>query len=69
MVHSTQQELFIADFDRCSGELSNPKIVNIPTDSTGIPNAAPQYIMDSVIGGVCFSPNNQFIYISKWYNI
>jgi hypothetical protein len=47
-------------------ELSNPKIVNIPYDSTTIPNTA---IIDSVVGGVCFSPNNQFIYVSKWYNI
>ena len=69
MVHCKMQELFFADFDRCSGELSNPKIVSIPTDSTGIPNAAPQYIMDSVIGGVCFSPNNNFVYVSKRYNI
>ncbi|MBK8683502.1 MAG: hypothetical protein IPN26_00185 [Bacteroidetes bacterium] len=66
IVHCTQSDLFIADFDRCSGELSNPKIVNIPYDSTTIPNTA---IIDSVVGGVCFSPNNQFIYVSKWYNI
>lgn len=69
LVHCKMQELFFADFDRCSGKLSNPKIVGIPTDSTGIPNAAPQYIMDSVIGGVCFSPNNNFVYVSKRYNI
>ncbi|MBK8686436.1 MAG: hypothetical protein IPN26_16455 [Bacteroidetes bacterium] len=38
MVHCYHSELFIADFDRCSGELSNAKIVNIPYDSTTIPN-------------------------------
>lgn len=66
MVHDIQPELFIADFDRCTGEMSNPKIVNIPYDSTTIPNTA---IIDSVVGGVCFSPNNQFIYVSRWFNI
>ncbi|QLH45490.1 MAG: hypothetical protein HWD58_07695 [Bacteroidota bacterium] len=54
IVHSTQADLFIADFDRCTGELSNPKIVNIPYDSTTIPNPGPQQIIDSVVGGVCF---------------
>jgi hypothetical protein len=58
-------ELFMADFDRCTGELSNPKVVNIsnhqihPTDPT--PDIAPR--------GVCFSPNGQLIYVVKGYNI
>jgi hypothetical protein len=69
MVHCYQSELFIADFDRCSGELSNTKIVRIPYDSTTIPNPPPQETIDSIVAGVCFSPNNQFIYVSKWYNI
>lgn len=61
--------LFIADFDRCSGELSNPKVFNIPIDSTTIPNPLPQYLMDSLSNGVCFSPNSNYIYISRRYNI
>jgi hypothetical protein len=62
-------KLFIADFDRCTGELNNPQIVNIPIDSTTHAPLDNQGKLDSVNVGVCFSPNGQFIYISKWYNI
>lgn len=30
-------KLFMADFDRCTGELNNPKIINVPIDSTTFP--------------------------------
>ena len=62
-------KLFLADFDRCTGELNNPQIINLPIDSTGHPPLDNQGQLDSVNTGVCFSPNGQFIYISKWYNI
>jgi hypothetical protein len=62
-------KLFVADFDRCYGILSNPKVYNIPIDSTTIPNPQPQYKYDSTFTGVCFSPNDSFIYISKRFNI
>jgi len=65
----TLNKMFLADFDRCSGLLSNPKVINIPIDSTTIPNPLPWYVMDSVVGGVAFSPNGQFIYVSKRFNI
>jgi hypothetical protein len=68
-VQGKSQKLFLADFDRCSGELSNSKIFNIPIDSTNILNPQPQYIMDSANNGVCFSPNGKFAYITRRYNI
>ena len=68
-VQQKNQTLFLADFDRCTGELSNPKVIPIPIDSTTIPNAQPQYIMDSLLQGVCFSPNDNYIYITRRWNI
>lgn len=62
-------KLFLADFDRCTGELSNPKIINIPIDSNNYAPLDNQGILDSVNTGVCFSSNGQFVYISKWWNI
>lgn len=68
-VISSNGKLFMADFDRCSGLFSNPQVKTIPIDSTSVPNPLPQYIMDSVISGVCFSPNGNFLYITRRYNI
>ncbi len=68
-VQGKNNKLFIADFDRCNGELSNPKIFNIPIDSTTIPNAQPQYIWDSICNGVSFSPNGSYLYITRRYSI
>jgi hypothetical protein len=62
-------KLFLADFDRCTGELNSPKIINIPIDSTTYANADNAGNLDSINAGVCFSPNGQFIYISKRCNI
>jgi hypothetical protein len=66
---SKNRQLFLADFDRCSGEFSNPKVKYVPLDSTTIPNPLPQYIIDSGMNGVCFSPNGNYIYITRRYNI
>ncbi|MBK8329202.1 MAG: T9SS type A sorting domain-containing protein [Bacteroidetes bacterium] len=62
-------KLFMADFDRCTGELNNPKVINIPIDSTTYPVLDTAGHLDSINAGVCFSPNGQFIYISKRTNI
>jgi len=62
-------KLFLADFDRCTGELTNPKVINIPIDSTTYANLDNAGNLDSINTGVCFSPNGQFVYISKRYNI
>jgi len=65
-VHALTQQLFMADFDRCTGELLNPKLFNVPIDTT--PSTDPKYKYDSLLNGVCFSPNSQFVYISKRWN-
>lgn len=58
-------ELFIADFDRCTGQLDFPKVINIanhqyhPLDTT----------QDTQPAGLCFSPNSQFLYIVKGANL
>jgi hypothetical protein len=63
------KKLFLADFDRCTGLLSNPKTFTIPIDSTKDPAFDNQNSFDSISAGICFSPNNNFLYISKWWNI
>ncbi len=62
-------KLFMADFDRCSGELSNPKIYNTPIDSTTVPYWDNQGILDSTSTGVCFSANGNYLYIARSFNI
>lgn len=66
-VQNKSDKLFLADFDRCTGELSNPKVINVPLDSTTQPNAL--HIGDSILNGVCFSPNDEYIYITRRFNI
>ena len=66
-VQGKSDKLFLADFDRCTGELSNPKVMNVPLDSTTQPNAL--HIGDSLLNGVCYSPNDHYIYITRRYNI
>jgi hypothetical protein len=68
-VMGKSNKLFLADFDRCSGILSNTKVLNIPIDSTTDPYWDNQGSMDSVSTGITFSNNNQFAYISKGWNI
>jgi Secretion system C-terminal sorting domain len=68
-VFGKSNKLFMADFDRCTGELSNPKVYTIPIDSSGTPQLDANGYKDSIIGGCIFSPNNNYIYITKRYNI
>jgi hypothetical protein len=68
-VQCKTNKLFMADFDRCTGELSNANLFNIPIDSTGYPVLDNVNFRDSVSTGVCFSSNNLFVYISKQTNI
>ena len=62
-------QLLLADFDRCSAELRSIQILNIPKDSTTDPYSINAGKWDSVINGVCFAPNDSFIYITRDYNI
>lgn len=68
-VQGKMNKLFLADFDRCTGELNNPIIINVPIDSTTHAPLDNQGKFDTICTGVCFSPNGQLIYLSKWYNI
>jgi len=63
------KKLFLVDFDRCTGLLSNPKTFTIPIDSTTNPIYDNQNKFDSISAGICFSPNGNFLYITKWWNI
>jgi hypothetical protein len=45
------RQLFMADFDRCSGELKNPKVFNIPIDSTSYAPFDNVGNFDSISGG------------------
>jgi hypothetical protein len=62
-------EVFVADFNRCTGLLSNPKIIKAPIDSTSDPFHDNVNDFDSIVCGVAFSPNDSFLYVAKWYNM
>ena len=68
-VQGQTNKLFMADFDRCSGELKNPKVYNIPIDSTFNQYYDSIGMKDSTTAGAGFSPNGQFLYISKFFNL
>jgi hypothetical protein len=68
-VQGNTNKLFLADFDRCTGELYSPQIFNVPLDSTSKPYLDSIGYRDSLSTGVCFSPNGQFLYISKSFNL
>ncbi|MBK6819930.1 MAG: hypothetical protein IPG85_10235 [Bacteroidetes bacterium] len=53
---SNGAQLYIADFDRCSGLLSNPKTYNVPIEITNYPYFDNMGRKDSLIYGVCFLP-------------
>ncbi|MBK7764596.1 MAG: T9SS type A sorting domain-containing protein [Bacteroidetes bacterium] len=61
--------LFISDFDRCYGIVSNVKTIAVPYDSTMTTLDTLNGPMDSLITGICFSPNDSFLYVSRRYNI
>ncbi len=60
-------KVFIADFDRCSGMLSNPKVVDIPLQLSQ--NPADSAERDSSAVGLCFSPNGRFLYVSGFFTV
>jgi hypothetical protein len=55
--------LLVMDFDRCTGEFSNPITINEVTD--GFPN------QDTILGcyALEFSPSGQFLYVSNPHNL
>jgi hypothetical protein len=59
--------IFIADFDRCHGLLSNPMVIQMPLGSQHNPNDTTLTDRESV--GLAFSPNNQFLYVISYTNV
>ena len=64
-VNNGCKSLFMADFDRCNGILSNPKIVNIPQNLAQPAGT----VLDTFLRGACFSPNDSFLYIATFGNL
>jgi hypothetical protein len=60
-------QVFIADFDRCYGVLSNPKVIACPKASTTNPFDSSQ--VDNTTTGLAFSPNGKFLFVSTSFNM
>jgi hypothetical protein len=60
-------KIFIADFDRCYGILSNPKEILMPVGSHHNPNDTAEKEHLSV--GLAYSPNNKFLYVISKRNM
>lgn len=60
-------KVFVADFDRCLGTLSKPRIHNVPPLSVHNPFNSSQ--SDTSAEGLAFSPNGQYLYVANSYNI
>jgi hypothetical protein len=60
-------QVFIANFDRCTGMLSNPKTISIPWASKNNPNDTAQ--IDRTTKGLAFSPNGKLLYVATDYNM
>lgn len=59
--------LFVADFDRCNGVLSNPKVFYVSLSSCH--NIYDTTCYENCTEGLCFSPNGRYLYVSTCYNI
>jgi hypothetical protein len=55
----------VFDFDRCTGMFSNPKTFQSITESPWVN----PYSNNSGCNGLCFSPNNRFLYVNSIYTI
>ena len=60
-------KIFVADFDRCTGELSNPLVYDV--DTLSMHNPLNPSEMDMYTQGLAFSPNGRFIYVYMVANI
>ena len=59
--------IFIANFDRCYGIISNPRTLQMPLDSQH--NPADTTWTDRLPVGLSFSPNSQLLYVAGYSNI
>jgi hypothetical protein len=60
-------EVYLADFDRCTGMLSNFDKIIVGGQATGFPAGDIQEDTSNV--GLCFSPNGQHLYISRYSHV
>jgi hypothetical protein len=60
-------KIFLADFDRCTGVLSNPQV--LINDSLNLHNPFDTTLKDNSTEGLAFSPNGRFLYVSMASNI
>jgi hypothetical protein len=63
----SMNKVFLADFDRCTGMLSNGKALNVPNFSRHDPSDTT--LQDIYTQGLCFSPNGKFLYVNKFFNL
>ncbi len=61
------KNIFVADFDRCTGIFSNPLVYGVPVASTNDPNVptATEQWSESCQ----FSPSGRFLYVAQYYNV
>ena len=59
--------VFLADFDRCHGVLSNPSVLQMPWGSQQMPWDTT--LQERLSTGLCFSPNGNFLYVISNWNI
>ena len=64
---SSTGKIFLADFDRCYGILSNPIEIIMPQGSQYNPNAPND--MEKLCKGLAYSPNGQYLYAIGQFNI
>ncbi len=60
-------KVMVADFDRCTGLLSNVRVIPVPTAKTGNPLDSSQ--VDSSTCGLAFSPNGRFLYVNSFFAV
>lgn len=63
----TPGKIFVADFDRCNGELSHPRVYT--TKPASLHDISDTTQMENYTQGLCFSPNGRFLYVSSYSNI
>jgi hypothetical protein len=64
---SSTGKIFMADFDRCYGILSNPKEIVMPVGSQHIPNDTT--ITEHLSVALAYSPNSEILYVISMSNI
>lgn len=65
--YTAYRSIFIADFDRCYGILSHPRVIEAPAVSAHSPNNP--NALDGASNGLAYSPNGRFLYSILAYNI